>query len=920
MATFFELLREALAPEFLLERELGSGGMGTVFLAREVALDRLVAIKTMRPEEASAPAVERFQSEAQTLARLRHAHIVPVHSTGVVRGLGTPFYVMDYLDGETLEQRLEHGPLSEADATRLCRQLLDALTVAHRHGIVHRDVKPSNVFLEAGEVVLTDFGIAKRLNPSEGALTAPGQAVGTPLYMPPEQSAGREVTPRTDLYATGAVVYEALTGRQWLLEHPDAIRWDGVSRRLQLVLSRALAEVPAQRWPDAGTFREALAGATTRSAAVRWAVRLGVLAAIAGAAVVAWRMPRGPVATLRIESLRVDHAGPWAFLGDSLATLVARRLKGFPDLTVLGPGERGRAHGVVTGVTDLAGSTLRVTMMLGERPFGIAASPQDWQAAGDELADSLLMRVFSGTALDSQLPVRVLPRSPDGLRAFLTAEKLFASAHWQEANAAYDRATKVDSTCWLCWWRRGETRRWLGLDADTAAIRRTLDHIALFPAQYQSLIRVDTLLLLARFDTLHQLRSRFPTFLFGLFRYGDELMHRGALIGRDPGEAARYFQDALNVRSDFAPAVEHMLWLALLVDDSARAASALAAVTRTAAQQQLTSGIPQLLQVAYAWRFLPGSQAEAGTLQAIAGAKQLGIGNLDVGARYMNGFSLPRGEVWIGKALEDDPRYRRSALIAGVFGEFARGRPDSARVALGRLQEAFPDPGNTLLGLELDALRLLLVGDPEATTLESGALAMALDHMVEQNIPEGLKRRSAWLSQMLHCRFRTPQTPGHRVVPVFPVMLEGMIQACGAAQAGRLADALAATERFTELSAPLTWEYPAYRAAVHALRSRWSHQLGRDDAAARELVWVENFDEATLPTGDPQPMEIDWALRPLARWQRVLLVAPNSRREEQCRLYRSVDRYWRDGEAAFAARADSAVRQASDIHCPASAP
>ena len=190
MTTFFEQMRESLAPEFLLEGELGSGGMGTVFLAREVALDRPVAIKAIRLEHASAAAVERFQGEAQTLAKLRHAHIVPVHATGVARGLGIPFYVMDYLVGETLEQRLEQGALPQADAVRLCAQLLDALAVAHRHGIVHRDIKPSNVFLEGGGAILTDFGIAKRLDRQEAALTAPGQAVGTPLYMPPRAIGG----------------------------------------------------------------------------------------------------------------------------------------------------------------------------------------------------------------------------------------------------------------------------------------------------------------------------------------------------------------------------------------------------------------------------------------------------------------------------------------------------------------------------------------------------------------------------------------------------------------------------------------------------------------------------------------------------------------------------------------------------------
>ncbi len=410
MDTFFEQLRDSLAPEFRLEGELGSGGMGTVFLAHDVALDRSVAIKAMRPEYASAAAVERFQGEAQTLAKLRHAHIVPVHATGLARGLGIPFYVMDHLVGETLEQRLEHGPLPQVDAIRLCRQLLDALAVAHHHGIVHRDIKPSNVFLEEGQAILTDFGIAKRLDRHEAALTAPGQAVGTPLYMPPEQSAGREVTPRTDLYALGMVAFEALTGRQWSLEPSDTINWSGVPKRVRTVLARALEESPGLRWVDAGAFSKALGGATPGSTIGWWVRRVGLAAAVAAAVLVARGLWGRPVADLRIEPLEVGDAGSAARLGDSLAILVARRLTGFPDFTVRGPGQSGRARNVVTGDLTLAGSSLRVTMRLRERRFAITAAADDWRSAGNVLADSLLMGLYSGAALDSQLPVRVLPQ------------------------------------------------------------------------------------------------------------------------------------------------------------------------------------------------------------------------------------------------------------------------------------------------------------------------------------------------------------------------------------------------------------------------------------------------------------------------------------------------------------------------------
>ncbi len=921
MSTFFEQLRESLAPEFQLEGELGRGGMGTVFLARDVALDRPVAIKSMRPEYASAAAVERFQGEAQTLAKLRHAHIVPVHATGLARGLGIPFYVMDYLVGETLEQRLVQGALPQADAIRLCGQLLDALAVAHRHGIVHRDIKPSNVFLEGGGAILTDFGIAKRLDRQEAALTAPGQALGTPLYMPPEQSSGRDVTPQTDLCALAMVVYEALTGRQWLLESPEAARWDGVPKGLQVVLERALAESPKQRWPDAQAFRRALLEATPGAATSLWAKRVGIAVAVVAAAWVVSHVPRGPVSDLRIESLVAEGTGGSAFLGDSIAALVAGHLTGFPDFTVLGPGRSGRVRDVVKGTVSLAGPWLRITMRLRERQFAITTAASDWRAAGDVLADSLLMRVFSGTALDSEVPVRVLPLTPAGLRAFLAAEKLFAAARWREAYAAYDEATTVDSTCWLCVWRHTETRRWLGQDDDTVGIRRALEHIALFPPQYQSLIRVDTLPLLARLDTLDALHKRSPAFLFGEFRYGDELMHRGPLIGRARGEAAQHFQAALNVRPDFAPAVEHQLWLAVLEEDGPRARAALEELGHINQLQQLTSGVPELLQAAFAWRFLPQQQAEVLTRQAIDEAKRKGIGALDVGARYLNGFSVPAGAVWIGRLLESEPRYGRSALIAQAFGHAALGQLDSSWMNLDRLRGIYPDPAVAVLRLELEGLVLLFAVDPNAAP-GVDTLANRLANIASTtNLPVGLRQRTGWLADLLQCRFPAAlarTSSGLRAWPAYPPELEGLLRACRGAEAGRLREAVDSTDRFIDLTAWPIRDFPVYRTMLHLLRADWLTRLRRPEAAVNELLWAENFDQATLPTGDPQPMDVDWAFRPWARWRRAVLLRPTGRREDLCPLYATIERLWRGGERPFAARADSAARLAAELHCAGS--
>ncbi len=216
MSSLLERLRTALAPHYEVERELASGGMGTVFLARDPTLDRHVAIKILQPDLASDTASERFLREARILAKLSHPNIVPVFQAGDADGLG--YYVMEYVEGETLKERLERGAMPKDEALKLADDLLSALEAAHERGIVHRDVKPSNIFLLGDRAMLADFGIAKPSQDTGGSLTASGHRIGTPGYMPPEQLLGEEVTPATDIYAAGMVICEALTGRQWSIK------------------------------------------------------------------------------------------------------------------------------------------------------------------------------------------------------------------------------------------------------------------------------------------------------------------------------------------------------------------------------------------------------------------------------------------------------------------------------------------------------------------------------------------------------------------------------------------------------------------------------------------------------------------------------------------------------------------------------
>jgi len=264
MSDVLDRLRTALAPQYEVKREIASGGMGTVFLARDPKLDRDVAIKILKPDLTSSDASERFLREARILAKLSHPNIVPVYAAGDADGLS--YYVMEYVEGETLKERLESGPMPKQEVLKLADDLLSALEAAHEGGSVHRDVKPSNIFLVGDRALLADFGIAKPSDSGE-ALTAAGQAIGTPGYMPPEQFLGEDVTPATDIYAAGMMICEALTGRRWSIgSSGDDADWSDVPSELVTPLRRALEWEPADRWQTAASFRDALAGSQHRGA------------------------------------------------------------------------------------------------------------------------------------------------------------------------------------------------------------------------------------------------------------------------------------------------------------------------------------------------------------------------------------------------------------------------------------------------------------------------------------------------------------------------------------------------------------------------------------------------------------------------------------------------------------------------------
>ncbi len=274
-------LREALADRYRIERELGQGGMATVYLAQDLKHDRKVALKVLKPELAAVLGAERFVVEIKTTAALQHPHILPLFDSGTAEGF--LYYVMPFIDGETLRSKLNRETqLGVDEAVRIAREVADALDYAHRHGVIHRDIKPENILLHDGRPMVADFGIALAVSAAAGGrMTETGLSLGTPHYMSPEQAtADREITARSDVYSLGSVLYELLTGSpphtgasaqqiimKIVTEDPQPVTRlrKSVPPNVAAAVATSLQKLPADRFESSAAFAHALADPAFRA-------------------------------------------------------------------------------------------------------------------------------------------------------------------------------------------------------------------------------------------------------------------------------------------------------------------------------------------------------------------------------------------------------------------------------------------------------------------------------------------------------------------------------------------------------------------------------------------------------------------------------------------------------------------------------
>jgi serine/threonine-protein kinase len=448
-------LAKALPDRYQLERELGRGGMATVYLARDLKHDRMVAIKVLHPELAATLGPERFLREIKVAAGLQHPNILPMHDSG--EAIGRLWFAMPYVEGESLRARLEReGELPIGEAVRLLRDVVDALACAHQHGVVHRDIKPDNVLLSGHHAIVADFGVAKALSAAAGdsALTSAGMAIGTPAYMAPEQAAADpHADHRADIYAVGAMAYELLTGHppftgttpQAVLAaqltdtpQPFARARPSVPPALEALVLRCLEKRPADRWQSAEELLHRLetitlgeATATTPTVPVRVesgaasSRRLRMTAAVMllvliGAGVWSWLRSR-PTPVLDADLIAV---APFDVLGadlelwrEGLVDILARNLDGAGPLRTVSPtvvirrwrgradpesaAELGRRSGARLAVfgqlVGTSGDSVRISASLYDVVRGATMGEADLRgskATIDRLADSLTVRLL----------------------------------------------------------------------------------------------------------------------------------------------------------------------------------------------------------------------------------------------------------------------------------------------------------------------------------------------------------------------------------------------------------------------------------------------------------------------------------------------------------------------------------------------
>lgn len=934
MPTLLERVREAVAPAFTVERELGQGGMGIVFLGHDTALDRLVAIKVLRPETPGPQSAQRFLREARLLARVGHANVIPIHQVGESKGLY--FYVMEYVPGETVSARLGRGPLSLREILGLGADLLAGLEAVHRLGIVHRDVKPSNIFLLPDRAILTDFGIAQPHGGSD--LTGSEEILGTLRYMAPEQLAHSHVDHRADLYAAGLVLCEALMGSLTgvATTYSATIPWSGIPRRFRNVLRRALHPDVSHRWPDAASFRQAFLRRPLVDAR-SGGVGLGALAAIG---LIVWLSgsapPRRPPTLADLAVLPFDSPDSGR-TGSELARFTGDRLQWFPRWTFqptlrtfgwaatvpVAERQDRAAHELHAGhyvvgriVSSVGAPLLELTIRdsggraLNLTPLRVEGSVEDMPAWGRRAADSIATRAFPALAGE----FRELGRygSPDtrAYEEYFKGEEAFQRDAYEEAERDYVAALERDPHFVEASLRLAIVRRFrrIPFEADLKALYER--SVADLPEQHRLLI--EALLapdLTERFDRYRAAVRAFARDATVRFVYADELFHRAPLVGIPLDTAIAELGRLIDLHGDLeqAPAYDHLLWGHLRLGRVTDADSSLARRLRIPFSGEAEEARRRrFLQLAYDARFSPwvaglklrwlSLTADSVTMETIQRYVRLG-----------NAFDIPGAQLALGRILvrqAKSPAARAGGQRAWGLALMLLGRPREGLAHLDAANDAIGLPDNAVERAEWRVLPVQFGLPLSVSTVSEGKARL------EQLALDPLQGpRAAWALAVSSATGggRAPDAKWGEIV----MAAAGRNRA--AARLARLLEAMGAAARdhpdsALELSAPLlaydsagVVEDPFARAILHLRRADWSLAVGDSAGADRELLWYENSDTGIegWVQRELQPGEVDATLSGVARLRRARLAIARHDAAAACGWLGRLNQLWSASEPAF---------------------
>ena len=917
---------------FLIERRIGSGGMGTTYLAHDPELERNVAVKVLhRPAGGSRAAEDQLLEEARATSALDHPSIATVFDAGRLQD-GRAFMALAYYEGETLAARIARGPLSVPDAIRIARRVAAGLAAAHERGIVHRDIKPANIMLlPDASVRILDFGIAGR---AENDRVVGGPGSGTIRYMSPERLGGERGDERSDVWALGAVLVEMLAGRSPFEGATDAEVMGRIAsgtpvpetltaipgRALRRLIRHCLATDPADRPQSGAALVEALDGLRRVTRRRRNVV---AAAAVLGSAVGGWAVLNGdplavhPAATVLavLPPVPVTPDSALQRVGRDLAVMIALNLEGVGAVRTLDPtavlrlpvlqdrdaDESARvraalemgATGVVTGTALALDDQVRVDLQLIQTPGGAPLARASLVRPADDLVgltDSLSWALVEAIWRVDDPPTPSIEglttRSFPALRAFLDGERAVQDGRFREAPTWFARAVAQDSTFWLAYWRLWWTSDWHGQPPGDGVREAVLEHLDALPERDAALVRARAVgSQVERHRLLREAAATRPFDWLAWFALQDFLVHDGGFLGHPLADSREALERVVRLHPELVRGWDHLFWVVREQRDTLRMREVLARLDALSYDRVSVAegGFDDLYYMQVQERMVLGGDRidprDLGpAVRLMTGVHGFGARARMVSNPMSEGFS--RAQLQLADALlhaSPDRSMQAAVQLSRSLALAMRGQWDEALDAAEAYLRAAPGGEAALHGTRLAAIGAAVGGlDPGRAQVWHARAASGPDPTSPETEAELLWLRglSAWAErdarglEVARNALDAMGDPAAR-------LLRGSLGALAVELEG---DRPAAADLFAGLllrhadgaDYRRMTAHPYHDGLSRLLASRWLQASGRSEEAEALLTWYE----AVLPDG-PLWMIIraNRILEPLAHLERARIAA-----------------------------------------------